>query len=82
MEFEVQELRQRVARLEGKLEFLYKHLGVTFVPEPAPDDDPRVIAAIRKGDRLGAVKIYREIHQVGLEEGLAAVDEIRGRLGL
>jgi hypothetical protein len=82
VEFEVQELRQRVARLEGKLEFLYKHLGVTFVPEAAPDDDPRILAALQKGDTLGAIKVYREIHQVGIEAGRAGVDEIRGRLGL
>jgi len=82
MEYEVQELRQRVARLEGKVEFLYRHLGVTFVPEAAPSDDPRIIEAIKKGDTLGAIKVYREINQVGIDEARIGVDEIRGRLGL
>jgi len=82
MEYEVQELRQRVARLEGKVEFLYRHLGITFVPEAAPDDDPRLIEYLKKGDTLGAMRIYREIHGVGLDEARKGVDEIRGRLGL
>lgn len=82
MEYEVSALRQRIAHLEGQVAFLYKHLGVTFVPEPAPSDDPRIIAAIKKGDTLGAIKVYREIHEVGIEEARVGVDEIRGRLGL
>ena len=82
MEYEVQELRQRVARLEGKIEFLYSHLGITFVPEATPSDDPRLIEYLKKGDTLNAIRIYREIHGVGLEEARKGVDEIRGRLGL
>ena len=82
MEFEVQALRERLARLEGKVEFLYKHLGITFVPEAGPGDDPRLIEALKKGDNLGAMKVYREIHQVGIDEARKGVDEIRGRLGL
>ena len=82
MEYEVQELRQRMARLEGKVEFLYRHLGITFVPEATPDDDPRLIDFLKKGDTLGAIRIYREIHGVGLDEARKGVDEFRGRLGL
>ncbi len=82
MEFEVQALRERVARLEGKVEFLYQHLGITFVPEAGPGDDPRLIDYLKKGDNLGAIRIYREIHNVGIDEARKGVDEIRGRLGL
>jgi ribosomal protein L7/L12 len=82
IEREVAELRQRVARLEGRLEFLYRHLGVTFVAESAPGDDPRIIEAVKRGDSLGAIKVYREIHRVGIDEARTAIDEIRGRLGL
>ncbi|HUH96465.1 MAG TPA: hypothetical protein VLZ89_03845 [Anaerolineales bacterium] len=82
MEYEVAALRQRIAHLEGQVAFLYRHFGVTFVPEAGPGDDPRIIEGIRKGDTLGAIKVYRDINKVGLEEARAAVDEIRGRLGL
>ena len=82
MEYEVTALRQRIAHLEGQVEFLYKHLGLTFVPEAAPSDNPRMIEAIKKGDTLGAIKVYREINKVGIEDARVGIDEIRGRLGL
>jgi hypothetical protein len=30
-------------QLEGQLNFLYNHFGVTFEPEPVPGEGPRVI---------------------------------------
>jgi ribosomal protein L7/L12 len=75
-------LRDRVILLEGQVNFLYKHLGVTFVPETNPGDDPRVVAAIQKGNLLEAIKVYREISNTGFEQAKAAVEEIKGRLGI
>jgi len=80
-------LRDRVIHLEGQIAFLYKHLGVTFVPESFPTDDPRIIEALKKGKLLDAIKVYREIHSnstitIGMDEARAAVEEIKGRLGI
>ncbi len=81
-EQEITELRQRLARLEGKVDFLYRHLGLTFVPEAAPGDDPRIIEALKKGKLLDAIRVHREIHGTDYESARAAVEEIQGRLGL
>ncbi len=75
-------LRDRVIQLEGQVAFLYKHLGVTFVPEPAPGDDPRIIEHLKKGDLLGAIKVHRELNGTDYNEGKKAVEEIKGRLGI
>jgi len=80
-------LRDRVIRLEGQIAYLYRHLGIAFVAESAPDDDPRVIEAIKKGNLLEAIKVYREVHSnstitVAMDEAKAAVEEIKGRLGI
>ena len=32
-EHDITMLRDRIAHLEGQVAFLYRHLGVTFVPE-------------------------------------------------
>jgi hypothetical protein len=81
-EMELTALRNRVVHLEGQVAFLYKHLGVTFVPEPNPVDDPRIIEQLKKGNLLGAIKVYRELNNTGLEEARLAVEEIQGRLGI
>lgn len=75
-------LRKRVIHLEGQVAFLYKHLGVTFVPEPAPDDDPGVIEQIKKGNIIEAIKLYRQVNDAGLAEAKAAVEAIQMRLGV
>ena len=81
---EIEALRKRVSQLEAKMYFLYKHFDVTFVPEEVPPEeaDPKVVAQLKKGDLMGAIREYRGIHQVNLEEAKAAVDELKARLGL
>lgn len=75
-------LRERVIHLEGQVAFLYKHLGVTFVPEAATGDDPKIIECLKKGDLIGAIKVHRGNTGVGYEEGKNAVEEMKGRLGI
>jgi hypothetical protein len=81
-EQELTTLRNRVTHLEGQVAFLYKHLGITFIPEAGPGDDPRIIDQLKKGNLLGAIKVYRELHDTGLDEARLAVEEIQGRLGI
>jgi len=81
-EIEIQKLSKRIIQLEGQVAFLYKHLGVEFVPEAAPNDDPRVIEALKKGNKVEAIRIYREINSAGAQDAMAAVTEMQGRLGL
>jgi hypothetical protein len=80
-------LRDRIIHLEGQVAYLYKHLGITFVAESAPGDDPRVIEAIKGGNLMQAIKVYREVHSnstitIGMDQAKAAVEEIKGRLGI
>jgi len=80
-------LRDRVIHLEGQVAYLYRHLGIAFTPQAAQGDDPRVIEAIKGGNLLQAIKVYREVHSnstvtIGMDEAKAAVEEIKGRLGI
>ena len=80
-------LRDRIVHLEGQVAFLYRHLGVTFVPEAATGDHPQVIEAIQRGNLLEAIKVYRTDYStstvtVGLDEAKRAVEEMKGRLGI
>ena len=81
-EQEMTQLRLRLVHLEGQVAFLYKHLGVTFVPEQGPSDDPRIIEQLKKGNLIEAIKIHRELTGAGLAEAKTAVEELKGRLGI
>ena len=84
---EIATLKGRVSRLEARLEYLYKHFGVTFVEDTRLTDDPKVIAALKANNVLEAIKYYRMATStssvtVSLEEAKIAVEEIRSRLGI
>ncbi len=80
-------LKGRVSRLEARLEFLYKHFGVTFVEDTRLGDDPKVIAALKANNMLEAIKLYRMAAStstvtVSLEDAKIAIEEMRSRLGI
>ena len=75
-------MRSRIVNLEAQVDFLYRHLGVTYVENNSPDDDPRIIDALRKNNIIEAIKYYREINDIGLAEAKAAVEAIRARRGI
>ena len=75
-------LKGRVNRLEARLEFLYRHLGVTFIEDVHPGDDPQVIAALKANNMLEAIKLYRMATNSSLEQAKYAIQEMRTRLGI
>jgi hypothetical protein len=82
-ELEIQAVRARLSKLEAEVRFLYKHLGVTFVPTFELDPtDKAVVEFLKKGDEMRALATYRDAHKVSLAEAKTAVDEIRAGLGI
>lgn len=80
-ESEILALRARVAELESRVDFLYNHLGIAFVKD-AGMAEARVVEMLKRGNKIEAIKIYREIYNCGLAEAKQAVDGIEARLGL
>jgi ribosomal protein L7/L12 len=81
LEQDVITLRRRVAELENRIDFLYRKLNIAFVEESGLID-PRIVELLRKGNKIEAIKIYREINDVGLAEAKQAMEEYEARLGL
>ena len=79
---EIGQLKGRISRLEARLEFLYKHLDVTFVEDTRLGDDPKVIAALKANNMLEAIKYYRAATNTSLEAAKAGIEEMRTRLGI
>ena len=80
-ESEILGLRSRITELENRLDFLYARLGITYVTEQSGTDS-RIVDALKKGNKIEAIKIYRELYNVGLAEAKKAVDDMETRFGL
>ena len=75
-ETEVQLLRSRVNELEDRLKLLYRHLNLEYAdPGADPVMSPKIQDALRSGNKIEAIKLYREMTGVGLAEAKDAIDK-------
>jgi ribosomal protein L7/L12 len=79
--YQIAALENRIRELEDQVQFLYKHLGIFYGNEATTNADSRVIEALRKGNKIEAIRIYREIYNTGLAEAKTAVEGLLGRMG-
>ena len=75
-------LTSRVRELEEKLQFLYDRLNMNYV-DPGSDStlSPQIQEALRRGNKIEAIKIYRELTGTGLAEAKQAIDYLESRFG-
>lgn len=66
-----------LSRLEAKLDALLKHQGIQF--DPYADLDPAVLDALRRGQKIEAIRTYRAVSGVGLKEAKEYVEELQRR---
>lgn len=77
---------RRIAALESKVAELYKRLGQAETgtgfgggfgdPPPGADEDPRVIELLQAGQKIQAIKLYRELTGLGLKDAKDAVERL------
>ena len=81
-DFDYQELRNRINTLEEQVDFLLKHLGLTFVPR-SDVDDARIVGFLQKGKMIEAIQVYRELYPgMSLGDAKRAVEDMKLRYGL
>jgi ribosomal protein L7/L12 len=74
-EAEIQLLRSRVNELEDRLKFLYRRLNIEYAdPNSDPSLAPQIQDALRRGNKIEAIKIYRDLTGVGLAEAKQAIE--------
>ena len=74
-EAEMQLLRSRINELEDRLKFLYRRLNIEYAdPSSDPVISPQIQDALRRGNKIEAIKLYRELTGVGLAEAKQAID--------
>ena len=65
----------RLRRLESKVDLLLEHAGLTDEHKIAAPPD--VLEALRRGDKIAAIKFYREATGAGLAEAKEQVEAIQ-----
>lgn len=67
--------KSRINELEDKLKFLYRRLSIDYLdPQADPVLAPQIQDALRRGNKIEAIKLYRELTGVGLAEAKEAID--------
>ena len=80
----IEELQRQVRRQGDLIDALYRHLGIGQLGAagiPSAESDPTVINAINSGNKIMAIKAYRERTGVGLKEAKDAVDALARSMG-
>ena len=68
-------LKSRINELEEKLQFLYRRFNIDYAaPTTDPALAPEIQDALRRGNKIEAIKIYRELTGVGLAEAKQVID--------
>ena len=74
-ESEILALKSRIDELESRLKFIYRRLNLEYAD---PNSDPvlssQIQEALRHGNKIEAIKIYRELTGVGLAEAKQVID--------
>jgi len=68
----IHRLQERINELEKRVDFLYDRMNISHPMSFV--SDPELIAAIRKGDKIEAIKIYRRITNCDLADAKNAVE--------
>jgi len=70
----IHRLQERINELEKRVDFLYDRMNISHPMSFV--SDPQLIAAIRKGDKIEAIKIYRSLTNSDLLSAKNAVEGI------
>ena len=74
-EADIQLLKSRINELEDRLNFLYRRLNIEYMDSNSdPLFSPQIQDALRRGNKIEAIKLYRELTGVGLADAKDAID--------
>ena len=80
LEAKVAELERRLGESDASASAAAQEAsGFRFASDAGPDDatnDPRIVELVEKGNKIGAIKLYREITGAGLAEAKTAIDNL------
>jgi ribosomal protein L7/L12 len=74
---ELEELRIRVEKLESQMVYFLRTLGITTQEAPKIPASANVIELIRKGDKNGAIRSFREETGASLKDAKTFIESLQ-----
>lgn len=69
-----------LSSIDAKLDLLLKHSGLQY--DPYKNLPSSVVEAVAKGNKIEAIKPYRDVTAVGLKEAKDFIEEVQRRGGV
>jgi ribosomal protein L7/L12 len=76
------ELETKVEVLERKLDLAMRHLGLTYADGTMSRTEAEVGVLLAKGDKIEAIKVYRDATGADLKAAKEAVEALERKLGM
>jgi ribosomal protein L7/L12 len=77
---DISALGQRIRLLEQKIDMIMEHLGLQFDDASVGESiDPGVLEAVKRGNKIEAIRLYRDQTGFGLKEAKDVIDELEAR---
>ncbi len=73
---ELRALEAKVVELQRKVDLVMQHLGLHYV-DPAPQGQAEILALLREGKTIEAIRVYRERTGASLKDAKDAVEAIQ-----
>ena len=64
-----------LSRIDAKLDALLEHSGIKYDPLEHVHDE--VVEALKRGDKIQAIKVYRAVTGIGLKEAKEYVEDVQ-----
>ena len=76
-DFELHEVKERLALIEARLQQLFEHLDIA-PREGSAGGDPEIEDLLAKGNEAQAIKRYTELTGASLREAKQAIEQLKG----
>lgn len=75
---EIAGIKARLEKIEAQLGFLFRSLGITAGEAPAGKASAAVLELAAKGDKIAAIKAFREETGASLKDAKVFIESLEG----
>jgi ribosomal protein L7/L12 len=74
---EIEELKERIEKLESRMDFLMRRLGISLKEAPDWKASSKIIELVKKGDKKAAIREFMEESGASLKDAKTFIESIK-----